>query len=585
MAGEQGQTNQGDSKTKIWPMQELFHGLIKHIAEKLFDRLDEKLAPRVFVLGIPAEGNAEATVVLEPEDECGYEASLFSNVLAKADELYEEKEARYLGRRFPAVEVDRRRLEAFQEAVEQILSPSDDERGTIPYCSQPVKFNGYKVCCVLQLNAEACESHYSLPQVKWRASVRLPKSLIDSAAVEYLLACLKILRERSPGGDWGERHKEDEILREAARELTARAAAEGCNAPLEYTFDALTTISLSTYEGAKARGKVRIISHDHEHLITEVKFLIPVEVKESRAARKMIEMANRKVDLLCNGYQIYGLGRVREDYDERDGEIYTVEFTGNHGWLLEHGGNALMKVQYGQPSLPGEILEQEVFRDHVERIFKDGIQVDFEKLWEIAKTAAEQKHGTMIVISSGAESEATRLSKQSTMIDPVDLTADNLLALTAIDGAVLIDPTGKCYAVGVILDGMASEEGTPARGARYNSAIRYVGTNTGGHQCLALVVSEDGTIDLVPKLEQKIRRSELEAYVERLRAVKESETVNTREYLRVMKWISAQKFYLLPETCQVVNELKNAISARPNVSVSWHDFKPNEKMNESYFKD
>jgi hypothetical protein len=579
------QVSEGDSKAKIWPTQELFHGLIKHIAEKVFGRLDEKLTPRVFVLGIPTEGGGEAAVVLEPENECGYEPSLFSDVLAKADELYDEKEAKHLGRRFPAVEVDRRKLEAFQEAVEQFLAPSDGERGTISYCSQPIKFNGYKVCCVLQLNKKTCDTYYSLPRVEWRASVRLPKSLIDSAAVEYLWACLKILKERKPGGDWGAQHNEDEILRSAARELTARAAAEGCNAPRQFFFDELNTISLSTYEGAKTKGKMRIVSHDHEELITEVKFLSPVEVKESRAARKMVEMANRRVDLLCNGYQIYGLGHVRENYSERDGEIYTVIFSGNHGWLLEHGGKILMKVQYGQPSLHGERFEPEVFRDHVERIFKDGTRVDFRNLLEIGKAAADQQHGTMIVISSGAESEAARLSKQSTMIKPVVLTPDNLLALTAIDGAVLIDPAGKCYAVGVILDGMASEEGTPARGARYNSAVRYVYTNTSGHQCLALVVSEDGTIDLVPKLEPKIRRSELEDYVGRLRAIKESETVNTREYFRVMKWISAHRFYLLPETCREVNELKNAISSRPNVSVSWHDFEPNVKMNESYFVD
>jgi hypothetical protein len=575
---------EGDSETKLWPTEELFHGQIKHIAEKIFDRLDEKLSPRVFVLGVPAAGG-EAAAVLVPEDECGYESGLFSDVSARADRLYDEKEAKQLGGRFPATEPGRRRLEAFQEAVEQILSPSDAERGIISYCSQPFKLNDYKVCCVLQLNKNASDHYYSLPRVLWRASVRLPKSLIDSAAVEYLRACLKILRERKPGVDWGTQHPEDEILRSAARELTARAAAEGCNAPRQFFFDELNTISLSTYEGAKTKGKMRVVAHDHEGLVTEVKFLKAVEVKETRAARKMVEMANREVDLLCSGYQIYGLGSVRENYDERDGEIYTVVFSGNHGWTLEHRGKILMKVQYGQPSLHGERFDPEVFSDHVERIFKARTEVDVGRLLGIARAAADQQHGTMIVISSDAESEAARLAKQSTTIEPVVLTPANLLALTAIDGAVLIDPAGKCYAVGVILDGMASEEGTPARGARYNSAVRYVYTNTGARQCLALVVSEDGTIDLVPKLEPKIRRSELEGYVGRLRAVKDSETVNTREYLRVMRWISAHKFYLLPETCREVNELKNAISSHPNVSVSWHDFEPNPKMNESYFLD
>lgn len=36
--------------------------------------------------------------------------------------------------------------------------------------------------------------------------------------------------------------------------------------------------------------------------------------------------------------------------------------------------------------------------------------------------------------------------------------------ITAIDGAVLIDPSSTCYAIGVILDGLASDKGSPARG-------------------------------------------------------------------------------------------------------------------------
>jgi hypothetical protein len=46
-------------------------------------------------------------------------------------------------------------------------------------------------------------------------------------------------------------------------------------------------------------------------------------------------------------------------------------------------------------------------------------------------------------------------------------------ALTDIDGAVRLDVQGICHAIGVILDGRVSEQGTlvgnRGRGARYNS--------------------------------------------------------------------------------------------------------------------
>ena len=49
--------------------------------------------------------------------------------------------------------------------------------------------------------------------------------------------------------------------------------------------------------------------------------------------------------------------------------------------------------------------------------------------------------------------------------------------VTSIDGAVLLDSHGVCHSIGVILDGIATNKGTSARGARYNSAVRYVDGN------------------------------------------------------------------------------------------------------------
>lgn len=66
--------------------------------------------------------------------------------------------------------------------------------------------------------------------------------------------------------------------------------------------------------------------------------------------------------------------------------------------------------------------------------------------------------------------------------------------MSRIDGAVLACPNGVCHAIGVILDGQADPGCTPARGSRYNSALRYVV----GKPRLAVVVSEDRTVDVIP---------------------------------------------------------------------------------------
>ncbi|MBG9455987.1 hypothetical protein ABE61_18565 [Lysinibacillus sphaericus] len=121
-------------------------------------------------------------------------------------------------------------------------------------------------------------------------------------------------------------------------------------------------------------------------------------------------------------------------------------------------------------------------------------------------------HGTMIVITYPelAREEVQRLNKQCIAIESFDLLDDilfddrNILLnqLTKIDGAIYIDIEGRCHSIGVILDGEASEDGDSSRGARYNSALRYRNRNNLKDQCVIIVISEDGMINIIGK--QKI---------------------------------------------------------------------------------
>ena len=85
--------------------------------------------------------------------------------------------------------------------------------------------------------------------------------------------------------------------------------------------------------------------------------------------------------------------------------------------------------------------------------------------------------------------------------------------------AVLLDPQGACHAVGVILDGTARSDCTPSRGSRDNSAIRYVGSTDTPR--LAVVVSDDGTVDVVPLLRPRIRPSAIESTISAQRGAPE----------------------------------------------------------------
>lgn len=584
----------------MWKYQGWFQSGTAKAAEKVFKHLDDKLRPRVLLLGIPEPSEEGSTAVcLEPADECGYEPQFFSGVMTLARQIEEAEAAKTFTNRQRDESQERQvSAKSIQLAAERLLNESEGRRDLVSYCSPPTTVGGYKVCCVLQLDAGSYDSHFSLP-VEWRTSTRLAGSLIDATAVEFLRICSKVLRAPRAGLDLDTLGVDtEEVLRKGGRELMRRVRGGASGA-----FDALNTLSWKTHEGELAGGEIHFFHEDDYHLEMLARFKRPPELKNIEAARKVIEMAKAKrlVEaggegpyLVSGGHSILGIGRLKEledEYDRYDSDVFIVRFIGYYRWALSHkDGGMMMQVINGVPSLPGEPVGEEIFRDHVRRIFSKSSPNE-DALWEIVRNASKQTHGTMIVISSAAAEEADRLEEQSTVLkDPVPLDEAKLLMLSSIDGAVLVDPAGMCHAVGVILDGAAIKgKGTNSRGARYNSAIKYIYGKEKEHECLAVVVSQDGTINLVRKLHRRIRRSEITEHMEKLRAAVAPEIVNAKEYYRVMEWFSAHRFYLSREVCDEVNEIKTATKLRLDkqrgMSITQADFEPDEEMNDTYFLD
>lgn len=236
-----------------------------------------------------------------------------------------------------------------------------------------------------------------------------------------------------------------------------------------------------------------------------------------------------------------------------------------------------MKAAYGLPHLPLPRLDKERFGSNIRRMFPSCDSVD--RLWSIVQAAMEQNRGTMITISDSAQEEATRLGKQSLGIEPTELTPELVGRLTRIDGALLIDPKGICHAVGVILDGQATEQGDPSRGARFNSAIRYIISASATTMCL--VVSEDGHIDMLPSLRPQIRLSDVEEQVSLLKQQ------NIENYHKTLRWLQDHRFYLTPEQCEVVNAELSRIHGAPSevgeIRLTIAPFVSHPAMNESYY--
>ena len=595
-----GSINNEPQRQTLGVLHWVYQREMARFAEELFEYLDEDLRPRFLILGIPLDNRQ--SLWIEPSEDCGYTSEFFNAVRPFAKEFEEEEFAKnawkHPARKKRVAKITGRSI---QKAVETVLN-GDKLSKHISYSSLPASIGKYEVCCVVQFDKAIFDSHYSVP-VQWRGDARLAGSLIDATAVEFLRVCRTVLsgpRKVIHGGDPLGYQPED-ILRMGGRAFMLTANQVGAGT----TFDDFNKLSWKTHEGEIAGGEVHLIHWDEYYLDMSVEFKNPPRLSNIDAARKLIEMAGAKrggnLHLVSHGNDIVGIGRIRkikDEYDRRNSNEFIVKFTGYYKWELWHNhGGRLMQVISGIPSLPRKQIGREKFHEHVQRTFTHS-EPDNEALWNIIDAAANQKHGTMIVISSAAPSEAERLSDQSTVLrKPVKLVGklldDTLLMLTSVDGALLVDPKGTCYAAGVILDGSAIKgKGSSSRGARYNSAIRYVyGARTDPEkgECLAVVVSKDGTINLVRELQKRILRSQVIKHIEAVRVATTGQNVNPKEYYKSIFWLHDHRFYLSPEQCKELNELKETTKSRliaqESRALTPGDFTPDEEMDESYFLD
>ena len=164
--------------------------------------------------------------------------------------------------------------------------------------------------------------------------------------------------------------------------------------------------------------------------------------------------------------------------------------------------------------------------------------------------------------------------------------AIHIVRLSGVDGAVILDRNGYCHAFGVILDGLAAAgQGDSARGSRYNSAILY--QRTRAPRSLIVVISDDGTVDLIPHLKPRVDRQEFEAAVNDFLAICDADPVSGEAFARTHERLRDFAFYLNEEQCQRVNEaLEKEVRRRSEsgMPVAYYPpLQPHSELNDSYF--
>jgi hypothetical protein len=306
----------------------------------------------------------------------------------------------------------------------------------------------------------------------------------------------------------------------------------------------------------------------------------PVKFREPRWSRKVLQMASSETALLANCESILGLGNVARGTDPWiKQDVFEVEFHDHYHWSLCCGDEVLLVSKYGAPSLPQDKFPKTRLVDTFQRLFPEATTADVGSFSALFDTAIQQRHGSMLVVAHDASDEAARLSGQGTKIVPTKLTPELYRRVSNIDGTIIIDPHCVCHAVGVILDGPARDECTPSRGARYNSGIRYVGATSTPR--LAVVVSDDRTVDVIPVFRPRIRRSAVEEHVARL----EISTID--DFHSAIAWLDEHRFYIDASQCERVNTAQKRLDLEPRevgeIRFLRAEFRPDPRCTKDYF--
>lgn len=261
-------------------------------------------------------------------------------------------------------------------------------------------------------------------------------------------------------------------------------------------FALFNQIALLRYEEAENSGFLLLARQDRHSLPPLVRLEKPFDVRDIRGVRKMLHISSRELGVLCDGRAVYGFAAV----DAGDSEALLVQFRDQGLWELRERGLVIVQVDARDHGVALATLTEQHFKSEVQRIFSELGPADLDKLWNLITAAKRQARGTNVLISANAAAEAERLQSQNTRLRPVELTPLLMERLTSIDGTVIMDPHGVCYAIGAILDGPVTARGDRTRGGRYNSALMYVDSSP-FPSCI-VVISQDGMVDLVCKCRQ-----------------------------------------------------------------------------------
>ncbi|MBV6510052.1 MAG: hypothetical protein JJLCMIEE_03171 [Acidimicrobiales bacterium] len=565
----------------MWGYQHVFRTMVESGTSRALEAVGVAMDIRVVLVGFRAVDGPVHGVCVEPENGPLTQAH-FASTLERASELLAEDPEQQIITRPQPVPDHRMQgvaLKTRAEAVREAIAASGAFPAGEVYVSASSPMGGYEVHTCVVVDAQRIGA---LPAFEHAEEDRLyvGRSLVHEVIAECLRRADRALYLPEPGAGLNVLGAPTlDVVRAAATRFLDGCAMRTGGMPGDL-LEVLEGIVSLEYERSAADGRIVVVGQSRALTVRSV-LARAVSLRDSRAIRKLLEVSDEDVALLTDGSKVFGLGDI-ESRESDDSPAFEIIVPSHATFELRHDGVALMRVAYGRPALPRPLLDRIRFDDVVKRVLA---VEDTTILWTIVEAAAGGGHGTIIVVSADAEGEAERLSGQATLLEPAELRADDVTRFSRIDGATLLDVEGRCHAVGVILDGEATGAGDPSRGSRFNSSLRYQASSRTA--VVAVVVSDDGYVDLVPDLKPMVKRSDVQAAVEAFRDAATADPVEGERFARTHDSVKAISFYLDQAQCQEVNDLYEHEQDRRleggGIAIRESPLRPNPLMNDSYF--
>lgn len=561
----------------MWQWQHFFRIDVEVTLDQALKQLGAALEPIAFLVGFTDDPAARHAICVEPET-----GPLSPEVLALVSErgtaIYEADPERQIFNTDPGVHERRQawlRRRARATALAEAVEASECMPGKRVICSSGGMVNGYEVHSCVAVDAARFDA---LPVLPGEDVNRFPA---PSSLVGHLIALVLTEADIAVGPDadmYAIRKSAEDLARTASGDFAAGCAYRSGNFRSPYFLHAITLISQRTYEGASAGGRLLLTKSENADIEVSARLATSVPLSSTRRVRKLLETTDHSTALLVDDSGVFGFGSAPKP-DAHD--VFEIAVTSHATFELRTQDVGLLRISYGAPSLPQLVLDTEHFADVCRRVLGSSAPTDL--LTKLVSTASLASHGTTLVVTTAAETEANRLAGQSTLLHAVPLTDDLLAHVCRIDGAVIIDPDGMCFAIGVILDGDATGEGDPARGARYNSALRY--QRAAKSPTVAVVVSEDGDVTLLPALRPQIRRQQV---LDALSLLDDAAGgSNPAAFADAFSLVENLAFYLTAEQCAHANDLaateEEIAMSRGNLAIIRPTLNPAQEFDDSYF--